>query len=204
MKFEGFGKRLGYFHPFPCALDGSTPQQAPSFDVSTRSSTPHSSSRRLKATACLRLETSLNVGTPAEYKCETGGQYLATGSDEQHASVLDFSSCFERVESVQCRVSRVNAMLSPARHLTPVEHSLTARGGACGVALCCSRCGSVLVDGESDTCGCACRGHMDVTCSIRVWNTVMDKLRDVFIIGLGKQSQSVRVPGPGFGNHSKA
>ena len=116
-------------------------------------STPHSSSRRLKATACLRLETSLNAGTAAEYKCETGGQYLATGSDEQHASVLDFSSCFERVESVQCRVSRVNAMLSPARHLTPVEHSLTARGGACGVALCCSRCGSVLVDGESDTCG---------------------------------------------------
>ena len=153
LKFEGFGKRHGNFHPFPCALDGSTPQQAPSFDVSIGGSTPHSSSRRLKATACLKSETSLNAGTAAEYKCETGGQYLATGSDEQHASVLDFSSCFESVESVQCRVSRVNAMLSPARHLTPVEHSLTARGGACGVALCCSRCGSVLVDGESDTCG---------------------------------------------------
>ena len=36
--------------------------------------------------------------------------------------------------------------------------------------------------------GGACRGHMDVTCSIRVWNTVMDKLRDVFIKGLGEQS----------------
>ena len=44
---------------------------------------------------------------------------------------------------------------------------------------------------------------MDVTCSIRVWNTVMDKLRDVFTKGLGKQSQSARVPGLGFGNHSK-
>ena len=29
LKFEGFGKRLGNFHPLPCALDGSTPQQAP-------------------------------------------------------------------------------------------------------------------------------------------------------------------------------
>ena len=123
------------------------------FDVSIRVSTPHSSSRRLKATACLRSETSLNAGTAAEYKCATGGQYLATGSDEQHASELDIPSCFESVESVQSRVSRVNAMWSPARHLAPVEHPLTARGGACGVALCCSCCGSGLVDGESDTCG---------------------------------------------------
>ena len=84
----------------------------------------------------------MNAGTAAEYKCETGGQYLSTGSDEQHASELDIPSCFESVETVQSRVSRVNAMLSPARHLTPVEHSLTARGGACGVALCCSCCGS--------------------------------------------------------------
>ena len=150
MKFEGFGKRLDNFHPLPCAL---TPQQAPSFDVSIRGSTPHSSSRRLKAAACLRSETSLNAGTAAEYKCETGGQYLETGSDEQHASELDIPSCFESVESVQSRVSRVNAMLSPTRYLTPVEHSLTPRGRACGVALCCSCCGSGLVDGESDTCG---------------------------------------------------
>ena len=134
LKFEGFGKRLGNFHPLPCALDGSTPQQAPSFDVSIRGSTPHSSSRRLKATACLRSETSLNAGTAAEYKCETGGQYLATGSDEQHASELDIPSCFESVESVQTRVSRVNAMLPLARHLTLVEHSLTARGGKTALA----------------------------------------------------------------------
>ena len=33
-KFEGFGKRLGNFHLLPSALDGSTPQPAPSFDDS--------------------------------------------------------------------------------------------------------------------------------------------------------------------------
>ena len=51
-------------------------------------------------------------------------------------------------ESVQSRVSRVSAMLSPARHHTSVEHSSVARGGACGVALCCSCCGLDLVGGR--------------------------------------------------------
>ena len=32
-KFEGFGKRLGKFHLLPSALDGSTPQPAPSFEI---------------------------------------------------------------------------------------------------------------------------------------------------------------------------
>ena len=70
----------------------------------------------------------------------------AAGSDA-------FDSSFLECESVQSRVSRVSAMLSPARHHTSVEHSSAARGGACGVALCCSRCGLDLVDGEDDICG---------------------------------------------------
>ena len=63
-----------------------------------------------------------------------------------------FDSSFLYCESVQSRVSRVSAMLSPARHHTSVAHSSVARGGACGVALCCSCCGSGLVDGEGDIC----------------------------------------------------
>ena len=161
-KFEGFGKRLGNLVSFPCAYDGSTPQQAPSFYVSPEclrnpvsicGSTPHSSSRRLKATARFRSETSSITGTAAEYKCVTGGQCLSTGSGGQSASELDIPSCFESAESVQSRASRVSAMLSPARHHTSVEHSSAARGGACGVALCCSCCGLDLVDGEDDICG---------------------------------------------------
>ena len=34
--------------------------------------------------------------------------------------------------------------------------------------------------------GCVCRRHMDVTCSIRVWNTVRDKLQSVCIKGAGE------------------
>ena len=41
-----------------------------------------------------------------------------------------FDSSFLECESVQSRVSRVSAMLSPARHHTSVEHSSVARGGA--------------------------------------------------------------------------
>ena len=63
-----------------------------------------------------------------------------------------FDSSFLECESVQSRVSRVSAMLSPARHHTSVEHSSVARGGACGIARCCSCCGSGLVDGEGDIC----------------------------------------------------
>ena len=183
-----FGKRLGNLVSFPCAHDGSTPQQAPSFDVSPEcsrnpvsicGSTPHSSSRRLKATACLRSETSLIAGTAAEYKCVTGGQYLSTGSDGQRASELDIPSCFESAESVQSRVSRVNAMLSPARHLTSVEHSSTARGGACGLHCVVHVVVWTLWMEKVTFMGCVCRGHMDVTRSIRVWNTVRDKLRSV-------------------------
>ena len=98
------------------------------------------------------------AGTAAEYKCVTGGQYLSTGSGVQSASELDILSCFESAESVQSRVSRVSAMLSPAPHLTSVEHSSTARGVACGVALCCSCCGLDLVDGEDDICGMCMSG----------------------------------------------
>ena len=136
-KFEGFGKRLGNLVSFPCAHDGSTLQQAPSFDVSPEclrnpvsicGSTPHSSSRRFKASARLRSETSLITSTAAEYKCVTGGQCLSTGSGGQSASELDIPSCFESAESVHSRVSRVSAMLSPARHHTSVEHSSAARG----------------------------------------------------------------------------
>ena len=63
-----------------------------------------------------------------------------------------FDSSFLECESVQSRVSRVSAMLSPARHHTSVEHSSVARGGECGVARCCSCCGSGLVDGDGDIC----------------------------------------------------
>ena len=69
----------------------------------------------------------------------------AAGSDA-------FDSSFLECESVQSRVSRVSAMLSPAHH-TSAEHSSVARGGACGVACCCSCCGLDLVDGANDTCG---------------------------------------------------
>ena len=68
----------------------------------------------------------------------------AAGSDA-------FDSSFLECESVQSRVSHV--MLSPARHHTSFGHSSVARGGARGVALCCSCCGSGLVDGESDIYG---------------------------------------------------
>ena len=46
--------------------------------------------------------------------------------------------------------------------------------------------------------GCVCRGHMEVTCSIRVCDTVRVKLRSMCIKGLGKQSHRVRVLGLGF------
>ena len=145
----------------------------------------------------------MNAGTAAEYKCETGGQYLSTGSDGQRASELDIPSCFESVESVQSRVSRVNAMLSRARHLTSVEHSLTARGGACGVALCCSCCGSELVDGEDDICGMCMSGthgcDMFNSCVVHGEGQVAKRVHQ----GVGETSLSVRVPGLGFGDHSK-
>ena len=69
----------------------------------------------------------------------------AAGSDA-------FDSSFLECESVQSRVSRVNAVLSPARHHTSFGHSLTARGGACGVVMCCSCCGLDL-GGKDDICG---------------------------------------------------
>ena len=138
------------------------------------------------------------ASTAAEHKCVTSGQYLSTGSDGQCASELDIHSCFESAESVQSRVSRVNAMLSPARHLTSVErhrlHVVEHVGLHCVV--------HVVVLGlwmeKMTFVGCVCWGHMDVRRSIRVWNTVRDKLRSVFTKELGKQSLSVRVPGLGF------
>ena len=70
---------------------------------------------------------------------------------------------------------------------------LTARGGACGVALCCSCCGSGLWMERVTLVGGACRGHMDVA----MFNSCVvhgeDKLRSVYTKGLEKQSLSVRV-----------
>ena len=210
-KFEGFGKRLGNLVSFPCAHDGSTPQQAPSVDVSQGclnpvsicGSTPHSiltstETKRLKAPASLRSETSLITGTAVEYKCVTGWQCLSTGSRGQSASQLDIPSCFESAESVQSRVSRVSAMLSPARHHTSVEHSSVAWCGACGLHCVVHVVVWTLWEEWMTFVGCACWRHMEVTCSIRVWNTVRDKLQSMCIKGLRKQSQRVRVLGLGL------
>ena len=125
--FEGFGKRLGNLVSFPCAHDGSTPQQAPSFDVSQGclrnpvsicGSTPHGSSiltstvtRRLNATASLRSKTSLFKGIATESRCVTGWHRFSTGSVGQSASEFDIPSCFESAGLVGS-LSRSGSLLS--------------------------------------------------------------------------------------------
>ena len=223
-KFEGFGKRLGNFHSLPCALDGSTPQHAPSFDarpdsrnsVSICGSTPRGSCN--DNSICGNVDEASPFGFPEfVLNCEPDGSAdVATrplskmmgrhgvqadkASDlvESTVSLGDRSLCHRAPLLASVTASLPPAVVGRGPGLSSCR-GRRARGGACGVALCCSCCGSGLVDGESDICG----RHMDVTWSIRVWYTVRDKLRSVYTKGLGKQSLSVRVPGLGFGNHSK-
>ena len=162
-KFEGFGKRLGNFHSLPCALDGSTPQQAPSFSTPRGSCNDNSICANVDEASPFGLpefvlncepDDSEDVATrPLSKMMGRHGVQADKASDlvESTVSLGDRSLCHRAplLASVTASLLLWLVVVLVFHLVVVVVHVV----GACGVALCCSCCGSGLVDGESDICG---------------------------------------------------